>query len=376
MAMTTTANPARPICEDDSESEDEAFHQFRPSAGIDTNKLGWNFDENNIKASGLASIEFTGTDHQGKPTGEKWTVSSPPPYGAKVSLVIKDGVHAMVLMQGNFETTNHPGKVFNYVLMDRLFQFQSYRLVDDITKYDGYSTFVTMDCGTTMATADKLVNIVKEDLKKKWAQNLLRPREDGEESFCLYYAMNVLHALGVLKNIVPVESDLWKVDQMTKVIKFVDPSWTSPHLLIDKGQYAYLETKCGKVLAVSGNSATPGEKIITWSRKDEMGQKWRLTAEGYMECQHGYVLAVNGDSSSEGANLCIWNRKQEEGQKWRWDGRPEGSWGRIRNGHGHFLAVAANYEHDGGRLCVWSSAEEDGQMWRWSAAHSDGQQPA
>eukprot|EP00931_Biecheleriopsis_adriatica_P038766 TRINITY_DN22164_c0_g1_i2.p1 TRINITY_DN22164_c0_g1~~TRINITY_DN22164_c0_g1_i2.p1 ORF type:complete len:142 (+),score=18.96 TRINITY_DN22164_c0_g1_i2:226-651(+) len=116
------------------------------------------------------------------------------------------------LLKGCFYSTNQPGKTYPYVLMDRMGDRQKYRLIQDITAYTGYQGWQIIDYGTTMATAEEFVQVAKEDLKLKWARNCARPMANGEESFCLYYALNVLHALKVLKNVRPVKSNLWTED--------------------------------------------------------------------------------------------------------------------------------------------------------------------
>lgn len=202
-----------------------AAHHSTVDGTIDTNALDWDVDVDNMKATGIVSIEIIGTGQQ---AGETWTVGSTTTSGAQVSLVINSGVHAMVLLKGSFYSTNQPGDTYPYVLMDRCFGQQKYRLIKDIHVYGNSSALNIIDCGTTMATAEQLVQVAREDLKLKWANDYTRPMENGEESFCLYYALCVMRALNVIKNVVPVKASIWTEDQMADIIKFVDPSWTCP----------------------------------------------------------------------------------------------------------------------------------------------------
>ncbi|CAE7393998.1 unnamed protein product [Symbiodinium sp. CCMP2592] len=200
-------------------------HHSTPNGSIDTNALEWDVDMNNVKATGLVTIEIIGTGCQ---SGETWTVGSTSASGARVHFVVNSGRHAMVLLTGGFYSTNQPGKTYAYVLIERIVDHQKYRLIHNIKQYTGWKSWELYDCGITMATADKLVDIAREDLKRRWASDFRNPMQNGEESFCLFYAMNVLRALGVLKNLKPVDAELWTKDQMSQIIKFVDPSWKSP----------------------------------------------------------------------------------------------------------------------------------------------------
>jgi len=200
-------------------------HRSACGGDINTNCFDWKLDENNINATDAANIEIIGTHTH---AGQSWTVGRKNLSEVQVFLIIKDGCHAMVLQKGCFYTTNEPNKEYQYVLLDRLGDQQNFRLIDDITKYGNYATMQFIECGTTTATADELVQVLKADLKLRWVEDIQRPRADGQESFDLFFALRVLHGLGVLQNVAPVKSRLWTEEQMEGVIKFVDPSWNKP----------------------------------------------------------------------------------------------------------------------------------------------------
>jgi hypothetical protein len=208
-----------------------------PGAGssILTNTLLYQQDVDNIRAKSDFEIEFIGTGDQEWGT---WTVSSKKHMDSQieVSLILKaDATHAVVLLKGKFQSTMvNPGDIYNYAMMERVGDNQKIRLVKNIRDYADVKTWQQIPAGTTIFTAKQLVEVSKQDLRLRWAKNFFNPKRDGTESFCLLYAVRVLHALKVLKNVKPVPATLWTADIMEQVIKFVDPSWVKPRTTPNK----------------------------------------------------------------------------------------------------------------------------------------------
>lgn len=206
-----------------SGAQEEGATWSTPDHSIDTSVLEWALDSSNVKATGIGTIEITGTDNDEKKT---WTVGSKTASGCQVFLIINNRCHAMVLLKGCFYTSKQQDTIYPYVLMDRIGGIQNYRLIKDITKYKSYKCWQKIDCGNSMATAEALVRVTQADLGRRWARDLNNPTD--QESFCLHYALSMLQALEVLKNVQPVEAEIWTKDQMEKAIKHVDPCWTRP----------------------------------------------------------------------------------------------------------------------------------------------------